>query len=48
MDPPEWHTYLPIRLQDGGVQIRKLPVDYHLRPPYSASYAENYWLHCEP
>jgi len=48
MDPPEWHTYLPIRLQDGEVQIRKLPVDYHLRPPYSASYAENYWLHCEP
>jgi succinate dehydrogenase/fumarate reductase flavoprotein subunit len=47
MDPPEWHKYLPIRLEDGEGQVRELPLDYHLRPPYAAGYEENYRIHCE-
>jgi succinate dehydrogenase/fumarate reductase flavoprotein subunit len=45
MDPPEWRKYLPIRLEDGEVQVRELPLDYHLRPPYAASCEENYRIH---
>jgi succinate dehydrogenase/fumarate reductase flavoprotein subunit len=47
MDPPEWQKYLPIRLEDGEAQVRELPLDYHLRPPYAAGYEENYRIHCE-
>jgi succinate dehydrogenase/fumarate reductase flavoprotein subunit len=46
MDPPEWHKYLPIRLEHGEVQVKALPLDYHLRPPYATAYQENYRMHC--
>lgn len=47
LDPPEWHKLMPIRLEDGKVKVRELPVDYHLKPPYAPTYEENYNLHCE-
>jgi len=42
IDPPEWNKLLPIRQQDNKVEVRELPLDYHLRTPYAASYEENY------
>jgi succinate dehydrogenase/fumarate reductase flavoprotein subunit len=45
-DPPEWQRLLPIRLEDGKVEVRGLPQDYHLLPPYAPSYEENYRVHC--
>ena len=47
IDPPEWRKFLPIRLEDDEVKVRELPQDYHLKPPYSSTYEENYRLHCE-
>ena len=46
VDPPEWHKFLPMKLEDGKVKVKELPLDYHLRPPYAPSYEENYKLHC--
>jgi len=31
----------------GRVSVGELPLDYHLRPPYAATYEENYRLHCD-
>ena len=45
-DPPEWHKFLPIKLEDGKVTVRELPHNYHLMPPYAQTYEENYKLHC--
>ena len=42
MDPPEWNKLLPVKQVDGKVQVRELPLDFHLKPPYAASYEENY------
>ena len=42
MDQPEWDILLPVRLEDGKVQVRSLPKDYHLRAPYAPDYEENY------
>lgn len=47
MDPPEWHKFLPIKLEDGKVTVRELPLNYHLLPPYAPTYEENYKLHCD-
>lgn len=44
VDPPEWRVLLPIRRTADGVQVRELPLDYHLQPPYAPSYEENYRL----
>lgn len=46
LDPPAWHKLLPIRLEDGQVKSRELPLDYHLKAPYASTYAENYQAHC--
>jgi len=46
MDPPEWQKLLPIRLEDNKVKVSELPFDFHLRPPYTPTYEENYQLHC--
>jgi succinate dehydrogenase/fumarate reductase flavoprotein subunit len=46
VDPPEWKKLLPIKLEDGQVKVRELPLDYHLKPPYAPTYEENYKLHC--
>jgi succinate dehydrogenase/fumarate reductase flavoprotein subunit len=45
VDPPEWRTLLPIRLNSGDVTLRELPVDYHLQAPYASTYEENYTAH---
>jgi succinate dehydrogenase/fumarate reductase flavoprotein subunit len=42
LDPPEWEKLLPIRQEDGQVAVRELPLDFHLRAPYAATYEENY------
>jgi succinate dehydrogenase/fumarate reductase flavoprotein subunit len=42
MDPPEWKKLLPIRQEDNKVKVRELPLDFHLKPPYAATYDENY------
>ena len=46
LDPPEWHKLLPIRLENGEVKVRELPLDYHLKPPYASTYEDNYSAHC--
>jgi succinate dehydrogenase/fumarate reductase flavoprotein subunit len=45
VDPPAWHKLLPIRLKDGEVEVREVPLDWHLKTPYAASYEENYEQH---
>jgi succinate dehydrogenase/fumarate reductase flavoprotein subunit len=42
LDPAEWEKLLPIRQGDGRVAVRELPLDFHLRAPYAATYEENY------
>jgi succinate dehydrogenase/fumarate reductase flavoprotein subunit len=44
IDPPEWHKLLPIRQIDGEIEVRDLPPDFHLQPPYAPTYEENYRL----
>ena len=38
MDPPEWNKLLPIRQENDKVKVRDLPLDFHLKAPYAASY----------
>jgi succinate dehydrogenase/fumarate reductase flavoprotein subunit len=45
IDPPEWHKLLPIRQIDAEIEVRDLPLDFHLQPPYAPTYEENYHLH---
>ncbi|MCX7911513.1 MAG: FAD-dependent oxidoreductase [Dehalococcoidales bacterium] len=45
MDPPEWEKLIAIRLDDGRVRARYLPLDFHLREPYEPSYEDNYRKH---
>ena len=47
MDPPEWNKLLPIKQIDWGIEVRDLPLDFHLREPYAADYEENYREHCD-
>jgi succinate dehydrogenase/fumarate reductase flavoprotein subunit len=47
VDPPEWQHLVPIKQEGGKVAVSELPLDYHLRPPYAPTYAENYDLHSE-
>jgi succinate dehydrogenase/fumarate reductase flavoprotein subunit len=42
MDPPDWNKLLPIRQDNDEVKVRELPLDFHLRAPYSPDYEENY------
>ncbi len=42
MDPPDWKKLLPIRQVDGKSEVRELPLDFHLKPPYAPTYEENY------
>jgi succinate dehydrogenase/fumarate reductase flavoprotein subunit len=46
MDPSEWQKLLPIRQENGKVQVRDLALDYHLKFPNASSYEENYQKHC--
>ena len=46
MDPPAWDKLLPVRQEDGKLQVRELPLDFHVEPPYAPTLEENYRLHC--
>jgi succinate dehydrogenase/fumarate reductase flavoprotein subunit len=45
-DPPEWDKLLPMKLENNKVIVRELPLNYHLLPPYAATYEENYSHYC--
>ena len=45
-DSPEFNKLLPIKLEDGAVKVRNLPLDYHLKPPFSNDYEANFQAHC--
>jgi succinate dehydrogenase/fumarate reductase flavoprotein subunit len=45
MDPPEWNKLLPIRQEGGKVQVRDLPLDFHIQLPNASTLEENYQLH---
>lgn len=45
VDPPEWRKLLSIRLGASGPEVRELPLDYHVRAPYSPSLEANYAAH---
>jgi succinate dehydrogenase/fumarate reductase flavoprotein subunit len=44
MDPAHWEKLLPMRQSGRTVAVRELPLDFHLKPPYAPTYAENYKL----
>lgn len=46
-DPLEWQKLLPIKMVDGLIEVRELPLNYHLLPPNAPTYKENYKLHNE-
>jgi succinate dehydrogenase/fumarate reductase flavoprotein subunit len=41
-DEPRRQKQLPIRLEKEDVKVREVPLDYHLKSPYSSSYEDNY------
>ena len=45
LDPPEWNKLVVIRLDNGDIKIGDMAVDYWLKPPYAATYEENYQKH---
>jgi succinate dehydrogenase/fumarate reductase flavoprotein subunit len=45
MDSPDWDKMLPLHKESCGIQVRDLPLDYHLQAPYSSDYEENYNKH---
>jgi succinate dehydrogenase/fumarate reductase flavoprotein subunit len=46
-EPDEWHTWVAISQDEGGVQARKVPVEYHLQAPYAADLEGNYQRYAE-
>jgi succinate dehydrogenase/fumarate reductase flavoprotein subunit len=42
VDPPEWDKFVTVTINNGEYVTSELPLDYYLRPPYSANYRENY------
>jgi succinate dehydrogenase/fumarate reductase flavoprotein subunit len=46
VDPPEWNKFLTIRQENEGIETGEIPFKYWLRPPYSATYEENYRKYC--
>jgi hypothetical protein len=43
---PQGERLQPIRLIDGEVRARELPLDYHRRAPFASNYDENYSQRC--
>ena len=43
--PPEWEKLVVIRLENGNIKVKDLPLDYWLKPPYAPTYEENYRKH---
>ena len=48
VDPAEWRKLITMRLVEGDdkIEVGERPVDYYLKPPYNASFEENYRKHC--
>ena len=44
-DPRQWEKFITMRLQEGRVEIGELPLRYWLKPPFAATYRENYEKH---
>jgi hypothetical protein len=44
-DPPEWEKLVVLKLEDGNIKVKELPVEYWLKPPYDSTYEENYKKH---
>ena len=44
-DPSEWHKYVSIRNKNGEIAFGELPLNYWLKPPFEATYRENYIKH---
>ncbi len=44
-DPIQWHQLVAVRKTEGQVYDRRIPLDYYLKPPYAASFEENYREH---
>ena len=42
VDPIEWQKIISIKQINGNVEVSEVPFNYHLRPPYSPVYLENY------
>jgi succinate dehydrogenase/fumarate reductase flavoprotein subunit len=47
VDPPEWNKFITIRQDNGNIKIGELPLNYWLKPPYAATYTENYDKYCD-
>ena len=46
MDPPEWHKFVTIKLNNGESTVGELPLNYWLLQPNAPTYQENYERHC--
>ncbi len=46
-DTEDWHCLVAISQKDGAVRARKVPVDYHLRAPFSGDLEDNYQRYAE-
>jgi succinate dehydrogenase/fumarate reductase flavoprotein subunit len=47
VDPIEWQKIISIKQINGNVEVSEVPFDYHLCPPYSPVYLENYLQYCD-
>jgi succinate dehydrogenase/fumarate reductase flavoprotein subunit len=46
MDPTDWQKLIPIRQDNGKVEVRELSFNHHLEAPNASTYEENYLKHC--
>jgi hypothetical protein len=46
MDPSDWKKYISIKYKNGAIAVGELPLNYWLKPPFGATYSENYKKHC--
>ncbi|MBN1190702.1 MAG: FAD-dependent oxidoreductase [Dehalococcoidales bacterium] len=46
IDPPEWHKFVTLKLDNGSVRVGERPMRWWLKPPYASTYEENYRKHC--
>jgi succinate dehydrogenase/fumarate reductase flavoprotein subunit len=43
---PDWDKLSPIRLENGELRARELPLDYHRKAPFGDDFEHNYRQHC--
>ena len=46
-DAEDWHCLIAVSQKEGIAQSRKVPVDYHVRAPFSSDLEENYQRYAE-